>query len=349
MKYLILGVIFTFQLGMSPLAHAGRDSITIVGSSTMFPFSKVVAERFGRQTLYKTPKVEPTGTGGGFKEFCRGLGVDTPDIVNASRRIKPSEFELCRSNGVEEIIEIHIGYDGIVLANSNESAPLELSVIDIFLALAKQIPSTLKDGELIDNPHTHWHQINSKLPESKISILGPPPTSGTRDAFVALVMARGCKKTPWLNRLYSQNKSAFKVICHSLREDGVYIEARENDNLIVRKLKGNPDALGIFGFSFLDQNADTVQAAKIDGQLPSFDAISNGRYIVSRPLYFYVKKAHVLMIPGVKAFLNEFISDTASAPGGYLTEKGLIPLSERERKALRDKVSTVQALNSSSL
>lgn len=349
MKYSLVIAILTSQFVFFSAAHASRDSITIVGSSTMFPFSKVVAERFGRKTPFKAPKVEPTGTGGGFKEFCRGLGISTPDIVNASRRIKPSELRLCQSNGVNEVIEIHIGYDGIVLANAIDAKPFELTVSDIFLALAKKVPDQEKEGVLIDNPYTYWNQINPNLSKTKISIIGPPPTSGTRDAFVALVMESGCKKTAWIKALENKDKKTFKKICHSVRDDGVFIEARENDNLIVRKLKNNPEALGIFGFSFLDQNADKVKAAVIDGHAPSFEAISDGRYIVSRPLYFYVKKAHVLMIPGVKAFLHEFISDAASAHRGYLTEKGLIPLDEQERRILRDKVKSAVTLDPAAL
>ncbi|TDR23542.1 PstS family phosphate ABC transporter substrate-binding protein [Marinicella litoralis] len=312
-------------LTVTQIQAAGRDYISVVGSSTVYPFSTVVAERFGKSTSFKTPKIESTGTGGGMKLFCKGTGIDTPDISNASRRIKASELTMCHQNGVNHVVEVLIGYDGIVVANDIHAKTFNLTRKDLFLALAKEVP-TSNEGELVANPYTLWSQVNAQLPAVKIEVLGPPPTSGTRDAFVELAMEAGCKNFPWIKATKSSDKAQYKSICHTIREDGAYIEAGENDNLIIQKLQKNPDALGIFGFSFLDQNADLVKGALIDGAAPEFATIASGEYPVSRPLYFYVKKAHVAEIPGMQEFLNEFISEKAMGETGYLTDKGLIPL-----------------------
>lgn len=322
-----------------------RDHIMVVGSSTVFPFSKVVAERFSLKTGMKAPKVEPTGTGGGFKEFCKGVGVSTPDIANASRRIKDSEFKACQAAGVKDIVEVFIGYDGIVLANSVKTKPLELSRRDIFLALAKMVPDPKGGDALIPNPYKTWKEVNPALPATPISVMGPPPTSGTRDAFVELAMEGGCKTFSSIAALEKSDSDRYKAICHGVREDGAYIEAGENDNLIVRKLSESPDMLGIFGFSFLDQNADAVNAATVEGQEPTFESIADGSYPVSRPLYFYVKKAHVGVIPGIKEFLDEFTSEKAWGEDGYLAEKGMIPMDKNKRKEVGEKVAKLQPMN----
>jgi phosphate transport system substrate-binding protein len=306
-----------------------RDYISIVGSSTVYPFSTTVAEQFGKTTSYPTPKVESTGSGGGFKLFCQGIGVGTPDITNASRAIKKSEVIMCQENGITEIIEVKIGYDGIVVANSKKSEQFTLTRKDLFLALAKDIPNG--EGTLIPNPHKTWKDVNTTLPNIKIEVLGPPPTSGTRDAFLELVMEKGAKTFPWLKDLRKTDKKAFKGIAHTIREDGAYIEAGENDNLIIQKLIANPNALGIFGFSFLDNNLDKIQGSMIEGVEPSFDGIADGSYPVSRPLFFYVKKQHMEAIHGIDEFLKEFTSDKAIGKNGYLSERGLIPLPEGEK------------------
>jgi phosphate transport system substrate-binding protein len=332
------------------VAHAARDYINVVGSSTVYPFSTVVAERFGKSTQFKTPKVESTGSGGGLKLFCQGVGVQSPDITNSSRRIKASEVALCEENGVTEIVEVLIGYDGIVLGNSNKTARMELTRKDLFLALAKEVPNPNGTKTLVENPYQTWKDVNPALPNRKIEVLGPPPTSGTRDAFSELALEGGCKKIDWIADLKNQSKAAgkagnsalskelknqYKNICHTVREDGVFIEAGENDNLIVQKLNANPNALGIFGFSFLDQNADQIHGAMIDGFEPTFESIADGLYPVSRPLYFYVKKAHVGVIPGIAEYLAEFTSEKAFGEEGYLTEKGMIPLGEEKRDAVK--------------
>lgn len=346
MKKLLLALACAAGAVSSGVAFANsRDHIMIVGSSTVFPFSKVVAERFSLKTGKKAPKVEPTGTGGGFKEFCKGVGVSTPDIANASRRIKDSEFKACQDAGVKDIVEVFIGYDGIVLGNSKKSKPMALTRRDLFLALAKMVPDPKGGNQLVPNPYKTWKDVNPELPATAISVMGPPPTSGTRDAFVELAMEGGCKSFPWIAELDKSDNARYKALCHGIREDGAFIEAGENDNLIVRKLSENADMLGIFGFSFLDQNADAVNAATIEGQQPSFETISDGSYPVSRPLYFYVKKAHVGVIPGIQEFLEEFTSERAWGDDGYLAEKGMIPMAKDRRKAVAESVKKLESMS----
>ena len=327
-------------IAISGVAQA-RDQIRIVGSSTVFPFATKVVEQFGKTTKFKTPIIESTGSGGGLKLFCAGVGVGHPDITNASRRIKKSEIERCAKNGVTGITEVKIGFDGIVLANSKKSEQFKISLKDVFLALAKEVPV---NGKLVKNPHTTWKQVNASLPDVKIEVLGPPPTSGTRDAFVELAMEGGAKKVPMLADLRKKDKKGFAKIAHAVREDGAFIEAGENDNLIVQKLEANPAALGIFGFSFLDQNKDKVQGSVVNGQAPSFDNIAGGKYPVSRSLYFYVKKAHIGKIPGIEAYVKEFTSEKAWGDTGYLTEKGLIPLPRKDRREMSKSARAMKAL-----
>ena len=322
----------------------GRDYISIVGSSTVYPFATVVAEQFGKTTNFKTPKIESTGSGGGLKLFCAGVGVEHPDITNASRAIKKSEYDKCQANGVTGIIEVKIGYDGIVLANSKKSAPFKLTRKDIFMALAKDVPDPKGGEKLVPNPYKTWKDVNSALPNKKIEVLGPPPTSGTRDAFVELAMEGGAKKFDWIKAMKKKDGKKYKGICHTVREDGAYVEAGENDNLIVQKLDANPDAIGIFGFSFLDQNTDKIQGSFVDGVQPTFDAIADGQYPVSRPLYFYVKKAHADVIPGMTEYLDEFTSEKAWGEEGYLSEKGMIPMPDAERKEYRSNVKKLKTL-----
>lgn len=328
----------------APAQAAGRDYISVVGSSTVYPFTTTVAEQFGKSTKFKTPKIESTGTGGGFKLFCAGNGVDTPDITNASRAIKSSEIETCAKNGVTQIVEVKVGYDGIVLANSKKGEPLKLTRKDIFLALAKDVPNPEGGDDLVANPYKTWKDVNSSLPADKIEVLGPPPTSGTRDAFVEMVMDHACTEFAPIKALKSSDEKKFKAVCGTVREDGAYIEAGENDNLIVQKLDANPKSVGIFGFSFLDQNVDKIQGAEIDGQVPDFKSIADGKYPVSRPLFFYVKKDHVGQIPGIAEFLAEFTSDRAWGEEGYLSEKGLIPMPKEERKTVAADVKALKVL-----
>jgi phosphate transport system substrate-binding protein len=328
---LAAAVVTVMALGTAQAFAQSRTQIRIVGSSTVFPFSTAVAEQFGRTTNFKTPVIESTGSGGGMKLFCAGVGVAHADITNASRRIKSSEFETCTKNGIT-ITEVKIGFDGIVLANSKSSAPFQLAKKQIYLALAKQVPI---DGKMVPNPYKKWSDIDPALPNARIEVLGPPPTSGTRDAFVELAMEGGAKTFDSLKALCKSDKKAFQAAAHAIREDGAYVEAGENDNLIVQKLQANPNAVGIFGFSFLDQNADRIQGALIDKVEPTFENIAAGDYGISRSMYFYVKKEHVGVIPGIAEYVAEFTSDKASGDEGYLTDKGLIPLPATERKKVR--------------
>ena len=313
-----------------PSAFA-RDNITTVGSSTVYPFATVASENFGR-AHGSTPIIESTGTGGGFKLFCKGTGVKTPDISNASRAIKSKEVENCKSNGVTPV-EVKIGYD--VIANDKSGFAFELTLRELYLALAKKVPH---GKQMMDNPYMMWSDINPKLPNKKIEVLGPPPTSGTREAFLELVMEKGAKTFPELKTLRKKDKKAFKKLTHTIREDGIYIEVGENDNLIVQKLRANPDAIGIFGYSFLDQNTDTIKGAKIEGVEPTFENIAGGQYKVSRPLFFYVKKEHVGVIPKLKEYVMFFVSDRMIGDEGATVDKGLIPLDEDARQVLRKKV-----------
>ena len=331
-------------IAISTSAASARDEIRIVGSSTVFPFSTTVAERFGKETDFPTPVIESTGTGGGLKLFCAGIGEAHRDITNASARIKQSQIDDCASNGIKDIVEVKIGYDGIVIANSRESAPLELTLQDVFLALAKDVPAG-EDGKTQPNPYMMWSDIRPELPKTKIEVLGPPPTSGTRAAFVEIAMEGGCKSFSWVKDLKGSDKSAYKTLCHTIREDGAFIEAGENDNLIVQKLQAAPTQFGVFGFSFLDQNSDVLQGALVDGVAPEFEDIASGEYPVSRSLFFYVKKDHVGVIPGMEEFLAAFSSDDAWGDEGYLTDKGLIPMGEEERASVAKTVADLAPLS----
>jgi phosphate transport system substrate-binding protein len=351
-RHLFLGAVLialplAVEMPGSNTAEA-REQIRIVGSSTVFPFSASVAEQFGRATDFKTPVVERTGSGGGLKLFCSGVGDRYPDITNASRRIKQSEVRFCASNGVTDIVEVKIGFDGIVLANSIESEPLRITLRQLWLALAKDVPTTKgnggSEGETEPNPHQKWSDIDSSLPHSNIEVFGPPPTSGTRDAFVELAMEGGCKTFPWIVDLKKSNNAVFKSLCHTIREDGAFIDAGENDNLIVQKLGANPNTFGIFGFSFLDQNYDRVQGSFIDGVEPQFEIIATGNYPISRSLYFYVKALHVDLVPEIAAFLAVFTDDDTWGPDGYLGDKGLIPMPDEERRVWAKRAGALELL-----
>lgn len=308
-----------FAFGTST-AYA-RDTIRVVGSSTVYPFTTIVAENFGKKSGAPTPIVEATGTGGGMKMFCEGTGDDKPDAVNASRPIKPDEAETCAKNGVTPI-EVKIGYDAIVLAMAKEHDDMVVSTRDIYLALAKYV---LVDGEFIENPTINWSDVNPGLPSHKIEVLGPPPTSGTRDSFVELVMEKECKLAIKEAGI-TVSEADEKTYCKSMREDGAFIEAGENDNLIVQKLQANPTAMGIFGFSFLEENGSIVKGAVINDVSPDYDSIQSGAYPISRPLFVYFKKEHIGVIPNLQEFIDEYQSEQAIGEEGYLTEKGLISL-----------------------
>jgi phosphate transport system substrate-binding protein len=310
-----------------------RDQIRIVGSSTVYPFTTAVAENFGKTSGMKTPVVESTGTGGGMKLFCSGVGEDTPDFTNASRRIKKSEFEDCAKNGVTDIVEIKVGFDGLTMAASKKAPDLKLTKQQIFMALAKQIPD--KDGKLVDNPNKMWSDIDASLPKEKIEVLGPPPTSGTRDSFMELAMEPGAAKFKSLEDLKKADAKAYDAVWKSIREDGAYVEAGENDNLIVQKLEANPSALGIFGYSFLEENASQIKGTEIDGKGPTYETISSGDYKMSRPLFIYAKKQHVGQVPGMAEFVAEYVSAKAIGSDGYLADKGIITLPDDQAEKSR--------------
>ena len=331
MKKTLIGACLLFSTFALSTQAIARDQIRVVGSSTVYPFTTTVAELFGKLTEFKSPIVESTGTGGGFKIFCAGVGAQHPDFNNASRAIKKGEVKMCAKNGVT-VTELKVGYDGIVLANSKDADQLSITRRELFLALAKQIPDG--KGGLIENPNQKWSDVNPSLSNKKIEVLGPPPTSGTRDAFVELVMESGAKTFPELKALRKKNKKDFKAIAHAVREDGVFIEAGENDNLIIQKLVANPNAYGIFGFSFLDTNLDKIQGSMIEKVSPTFENIASGDYSVSRPLFVYGKNEHLNVVPGMKEFVRLYLSDKMTSEEGALADKGLIPLPAREKKTL---------------
>jgi phosphate transport system substrate-binding protein len=337
----LLAVIALSTLSVASYAQ-GRDQIAVVGSSTVYPFTTTVAEQFGRAGKFKSPKVESTGTGGGIKLFCNGVGPQFPDAVNASRRMKAGEFVTCSQNGVKDIIEIKIGFDGLTISESKKGKLSALTRKDVYLALAKQIPNPSNPTELIANPNKTWKDVNPALPAMKIEVLGPPPTSGTRDSFAELFMEAGCQQFSWIKSLKDIDEKRYKRVCHTIREDGAYIEAGENDNLIAQKLATNSNAVGIFGFSFLEENADKLKGLKIDGIEPTFETIASAKYPTSRPLFVYVKKAHIGVIPGLKEFMAEYVSDKAIGEEGYLTDRGLVALEKSALTKVRADVNNMK-------
>lgn len=318
-------------------AAEARDEIRIVGSSTVFPFTSMVVERFAQSTDFPAPIIESTGTGGGMRFFCAGVGEEHPDFTGASRPMRESEFDSCQQNGVSSVTEIQVGFDGIVLANARGAEHMNITRPQLFAALANEVEV---DGEVVANPHTRWSEIDPSLPDVEIEVLGPPPTSGTRDAFVELVMEEGCEAYPAIAALEESDEDRFEAVCATMREDGRFIEAGENDNLIVQRLQANPNSFGIFGYSFLDENQDVITGNSVDGVEPDFDSILSGEYPVSRSLFIYVKNQHADVIPGMREFLAEYTSDRAMGEEGYLADIGLIPLTEDALAAERD-----QALN----
>jgi phosphate transport system substrate-binding protein len=322
-----------FIAAVAATAFAGaaqaRDQIRIVGSSTVFPYTQAVAEEFANSTGKKAPVVESTGTGGGMKIFCQGVGVQHPDLTGASRAMKKSEQELCKKNGVTSITEVLLGFDGLSFATSRKGADMNITKPQLFLALAAEVPV---NGKIVKNPYKKWSEIDKSLPDSRIQVFGPPPTSGTRDAWVELVMEEGCKSFDAVKTL---EKQKHKEVCQRMRQDGPFIEAGENDNLIVQRLEADSSAYGIFGFSFLYENKDKLMGAKVAGVEPSFETIESGAYKISRPLFFYIKNAHRDVIPGLTEFVAEYVSEKSMGPGGYLSERGLVPLGDDKRKEVQ--------------
>jgi len=323
-------------------AAEARDQIRIVGSSTVYPFTTAVAEQLGKTGGIKTPVVESTGTGGGMKLFCAGVGVEHPDATNASRRMKKSELEQCQKNGVNDVVELIVGYDGISLAQSKEGTAMKLTLPQLFLAIAKEVPGA--DGKLVANPNRNWSDIDKSLPNVKIEVLGPPPTSGTRDALHELLLEKGAEGVPALAALKKSDPKAFERAWKSIREDGAYVEAGENDNLIVQKLVANKNAFGIFGYSFLEENTSKLRGVPLNGVEPTYDNIAADKYPGSRLLYVYVKKQHVGVVPGIDKFVAEFVSAKAIGEDGYLSRKGLVTLPKAEADKVRKAVTDMKPL-----
>jgi len=326
-------------------AAVARDQIKIVGSSTVFPYTQAVAEEYANKTGNPAPVVESTGTGGGFKAFCGGVGEDFADITGASRAIKESEVKLCADNGVNDITEAMIGYDGLSIAVSRANeTDWSLTEEQIFKALAAELPDG--KGGFVANPNKKWSDIDPSLPAADIVAFGPPPTSGTRDAFVELVMHDGCKGLPGMADLKKADEKKWTEVCSRMRQDGPFVEAGENDNLIVQRLEADPNAIGIFGYSFLYENADKLKDVKINGVEVTFETIADGSYPVARPLFVYIKNAHRDVIPGMKEFLEEYVSDSALGPDGYLAERGLTPLDDARRSEVQKAVAEAKKLGS---
>jgi phosphate transport system substrate-binding protein len=331
MKHLLLSASALALVAVAGQAQA-RDQISIVGSSTVFPYTQAVAEQFSAMTGAPSPVVESTGTGGGMQIFCGGIGESHPDITGASRSMRASEWAVCEANGVTDVTEVLLGFDGLSMATSQDGADVDLTKAQLFQALAAEVEV---DGEIVANPFTNWSQIDPSLPDQPILVYGPPPTSGTRDAWVELVMEEGCAEFPAIAAL---EEGRHDEVCQRMRTDGPFVEAGENDNLIVQRLVADTNAYGIFGYSFLYENQDTLKGASIEGVEPTPETIETGEYGVSRPLFFYIKNAHRGAIPNLAEFIEEYISEEAMGPGGYLQERGLVPLGDERRKAVQDAV-----------
>ena len=320
----LIGAVATIALlAVADNAHAARDYVWAAGSSTVFPFSTRVAENYAKKTGKKSPKIESLGTGGGIKMFCGGAGEKFPDIANASRPMKKSEFLACQKAGVKDIIEIKIGFDGIVVASNKKGPDFNFKLEQLYLGLADQ---SLRGGQLVKQPYKNWNEVGPSLPKARILAYGPPPTSGTRDAWIELAIEGGAGKLPTLAKMKSTDEKKFKATVSPMRTDGGWVDAGENDNAIVGTIEKTPNALGVFGFSFLEENAGRIKGASINGVKPTAQTIASGQYPLSRSLYIYVKKSQIGVTPGLKEFVTEFVSDSATGRGGYLQGRGMIPL-----------------------
>jgi phosphate transport system substrate-binding protein len=345
MTFKSLGLAATAVMAFSISAQAdARTQMRAVGSSTVYPFAKIVAERIARANpRLGTPIIESTGTGAGMKLFCAGVGERFPDVENASRRMKASEAKLCASNGVTQITEIQVGLDGVTLATAKGSPLGNISQRDIYLAIAKT-----PYGK--PNRAKTWKDVNGSLPAIPIRVYGPPPTSGTRDALGELLITPPCEANASMAALKKSDENKFKAICTGVREDGGYIQAGENDNLIVQKIAANPGTIGIFGFSYLEENGDKLKGLSVNGVAPTYESISAFKYPGARPLYIYVKNAHANAIPAVRAFAAEFTKESAFGPNGYLRRQGgMIAAPNNVRARSQQAARTLGALNLASL
>jgi phosphate transport system substrate-binding protein len=339
-----LGLAATAVMALSISAQAeARSQMRAVGSSTVYPFAKLVAEHLARANpRLGTPIIESTGTGAGMKLFCAGVGERFPDVENASRRMKASEAKTCAANGVKDITEIQVGIDGIALATAKGSPLQNVTTRDIYMALAKT-----PFGK--PNRAKTWKDVNAKLPAIPIRVYGPPPTSGTRDALGELIMTAGCESNPGMAALKKSDENKYKAVCTGMREDGAFIEAGENDNLIVQKIEANPGTIGIFGYSYLEENQDKLRGIQINGVAPTYASISSFKYPGARPLYIYIKNAHANAIPAVRAFAAEFTKESAFGPNGYLLRAGLISAPNNIRARSQQAARSLSPLNLASL
>jgi phosphate transport system substrate-binding protein len=329
------------QASTGGAAGGSRQEIRIVGSSTVFPFAKAASEAFAKaDTSRKSPVLESTGTGGGIEQFCKGVGAETPDIANASRRMKKSEFENCQKNGVKDIVEVQVGIDGLALAQSNKGTKFVLSTTDVYKALAANPFGKPQTAKL-------WSDVNPSLPKLPISLYGPPTTSGTRDSFHELIMEAGCKSDAAMKALKETDEDKYKAICTEIRTDGAFKEQGENDNLIVQKLDSNPNMVGIFGYSYMEENASKVHGIVMNGVSPTVATISDGSYPGARKMFIYVKKAHIDKIPGIKEFIAEFLK--GGAVGGYLTKLGMIASTDTDYKAATEAANSLNAMTGADL
>ena len=326
-----------------PTMAEARTQMRAVGSSTVYPFAKAVAERVARANpRLGTPIIESTGTGAGMKLFCAGVGERFPDVANASRRMKASEAKTCAANGVKQITEIQVGIDGIALATSKKTPMSGITTREIYMALAKT-----PFGK--PNRAKTWKDINGKYPALPIRVYGPPPTSGTRDALSELIMTAGCETNASMSSLKKSDEKKHKAVCTGMREDGAFIEAGENDNLIVQKLEANAGTFGIFGYSYLEENASKLKGLTINGVAPTYQSISSFQYPGARPLYVYVKNAHARAIPALRAFVAEFTKESAVGPKGYLLQHGLIAAPNNIRARSQQAARNLVPLNLASL
>lgn len=346
MKFALLVIAISASAATFSGNANARDVIRIVGSSTVYPFTSAVAEQFGKLSG-KTPLVESTGTGGGMKLFCAGIGDAHPDVTNASRRMKKAEFEQCQKNGITDIVEIKIGFDGLTMAQSKQGIPMHLTRAQLFLALAKNVPGPA--GTLIPNPYRRWSDIEKSLPNTLIEVIGPPPTSGTRDSLHELFLEPGAEQIAALRELNKADAKTFEQAWRSIREDGPYIEAGENDDVIVEKIAANRNAFGIFGYSYLEDNATKLRAVTIEGVEPTQESIASGSYKGSRALWVYVKKRHIDQMPDLKKFIAEYVSEKAIGEDGYLDKKGLVVLPKAEAETVRKAATNLQILNGAAL
>ena len=329
------------QASTGGAAGGSRQEIRIVGSSTVFPFAKAASEAFAKaDPSRKSPVLESTGTGGGIEQFCKGVGAATPDIANASRRMKKSEFENCQKNGVKDIIEVQVGIDGLALAQSNKGTKFALSTADVYKALAANPFGKPQTAKL-------WSDVNPSLPKLPISVYGPPTTSGTRDSFHELIMEAGCNSDAAMKALKDSDEDKYKAICTEVRTDGAFKEQGENDNLIVQKLDSNPNMVGVFGYSYMEENASKVHGVVMDGVSPTIATISDGSYPGARKMFIYVKKSHIDKIPSIKEFVLEFLK--GGAVGGYLTKLGMIASTDADYKAATEAANSLNAMTGADL